>query len=73
MSLGFCDGGTSISLVIEDNGQGFEPCDARLDNDPMGGYGLTAMRERCEIFGGSLHLESTVGAGTRVNAILPLH
>lgn len=70
--LGFCDGRSSITLSIEDNGLGFDMESLRLDEDPMSGYGLTAMRERCEIFGGSFHLNSAVGRGTRINAILPL-
>lgn len=72
LALEFCDGKRSISLVIEDNGRGFEVAELELEKDPMSGYGLTAMRERCEIFGGSFHLDSKPGKGTRVNAILPL-
>ncbi len=72
MVLEFCDGRKSISLLVEDNGQGFKTDAMQMEKDPMSGYGLTAMRERCEIFGGSLHIDSTVGRGTRVNAILPL-
>jgi len=72
MSLGFCDGRSSVSLLIKDNGQGFDLERLHLEEDPMSGYGLTAMRERCEIFGGSFHLDSTVGHGTRINAILPV-
>lgn len=72
MFLDFCDGRSSISLSIEDNGHGFDIESLQLDEDPMSGYGLTAMRERCEIFGGSFHLNSAVGRGTRINAILPL-
>ncbi len=72
MVIDFCDGRSSISLSIEDNGHGFDTESLHLDEDLMSGYGLTAMRERCEIFGGSFHLNSAVGRGTRINAILPL-
>ncbi len=72
LRLTFCDGRSSISLSIEDDGQGFEIEELELEKDPMSGYGLTAMRERCEIFGGSFHLDSKPGKGTRVKVILPL-
>ena len=61
-----------IVLIIEDNGQGFDISSINLEKDPMSGYGLIAMRERCELFGGSFHLDSKPARGTRVNAILPL-
>jgi signal transduction histidine kinase len=72
LQMGFSDGNRSISLLIEDDGQGFDVEDALSAKDPLSGYGLTAMRERCEIFGGSFHIESHLGRGTRINAILPI-
>jgi len=70
--IGFADGGRSISLIIEDDGRGFDVDEVFSQKDPLSGYGLTAMRERCEIFGGSFHIESHTGQGTRINAILPI-
>ena len=72
LSLEYCDGGHSISLSIEDNGCGFNVKEILSNKDPLGGYGLIAMRERCEISGGVFHLDSKVGKGTRLNAILPI-
>ncbi len=72
LKLAFTDGGQSISLVIEDDGRGFDVEETLSRKDPLSGYGLTAMRERCEIFGGSFHIESAPGKGTRINAILPV-
>jgi signal transduction histidine kinase len=72
LSLEYCDGGHSISLSIEDNGSGFDVKERLSNKDPLGGYGLIAMRERCEISGGVFHLDSKVGKGTRLNAILPI-
>jgi signal transduction histidine kinase len=51
-----------------------------IDNEPSatpqvshrGGHGLIGMRERCEIFGGSLHAGPTAEGGYRVLARLPL-
>jgi len=72
LSLLFCDGDNSISLVVEDNGCGFQLEKVLANKDPLSGYGLIAMRERCEIFGGAFHIDSAIGRGTRINAILPL-
>lgn len=72
LHMAFTDGNRSISLFIEDDGRGFDVEDVLSQKDPLSGYGLIAMRERCEIFGGSFHIESRIGTGTRINAILPI-
>jgi signal transduction histidine kinase len=38
---------------------------------PMGGFGLTAMRQRIEGLAGSLAIESEPGGGTTVSASVP--
>ncbi|MGB3212526.1 MAG: ATP-binding protein [Desulforhopalus sp.] len=72
LSIKYCDGRHSISLSIEDNGCGFNVKEILSNKDPLGGYGLIAMRERCEISGGVFHLDSKIGKGTRIAAILPI-
>jgi len=57
----------SVSVVVEDDGVGFEPGRATGD-----GIGLLGMRERVGLFGGRLILESRPGAGTTVVAEVPL-
>jgi signal transduction histidine kinase len=57
----------SISVVVEDDGVGFEPARAR-----DGGLGLVGMRERIGILGGSVTVESRPGAGTTFVAEVPL-
>jgi signal transduction histidine kinase len=56
----------AVSLEVADDGAGFDP-----QGDFPGHLGLTSMRERVERAGGSLHLESAPGRGTRVRATLP--
>lgn len=56
-----------LLLAIADDGRGFEPAVAR-----GGGVGLEAMRERCALVGGMLRIDSADGAGTRLQAQLPL-
>jgi PAS domain S-box-containing protein len=49
-----------VSLIIEDNGGGF---DAQASLTNIDGLGLVGMRERAAIIGGSLIIESTPGGG----------
>jgi signal transduction histidine kinase len=60
--------GGSVAAVIEDDGRGFEPARA-VDGD---GLGLTGMRERLALIGGSLRIESTEAGGTTVAAEVPV-
>ena len=56
-----------LDVAVRDDGRGFEP------SAPRTGFGLTGMRERVEMLGGSLALESSpAGLGTLVRASLPL-
>jgi signal transduction histidine kinase len=65
------DGG-HISLTIEDNGRGFELDPVLSNKDPLSGYGLTAMMERCEIVGGVFNITSKQKHGTKITAVLPV-
>ena len=58
-----------LSLIIEDNGQGFDP--ARLEGSGQH-FGLIGMRERAGLVGAELHVESTPGRGTTVVVRAPL-
>ena len=54
------------AVVIEDDGRGFDPS-VRPD-----GFGIEGMRERVDLIGGSLHVESREGAGTTIAVEVPL-
>jgi PAS domain S-box-containing protein len=58
-----------VSLIVEDNGHGF---DAESPDIGEGRLGLLGMRERIELVGGTLDIESSPGAGTTVIARVPL-
>jgi signal transduction histidine kinase len=58
------DGG--VAAVIEDDGRGFDP--ARTQESS---FGLVGMRERIEMLGGKLEIESREGAGTTLVAEVP--
>ncbi len=57
----------SVSIVVEDDGIGFEP--GRENGD---GIGLIGMQERVGLLGGRVALESRPGAGTTFVAEVPL-
>jgi PAS domain S-box-containing protein len=60
-----------ILLEIADNGRGFDVCKTFGRQDPMSGYGLASIRERAEIVGGSLTIDSAPEAGTRIRMLIP--
>ena len=66
MELGLTWSETSLTLTIQDDGNGFDVARAVSH-----GVGLASMRERLESFGGTLSVASS-SAGTRVEASLPL-
>ena len=62
----------SVELSVKDDGRGFEP--ERLPELALTGegFGLTGMRERAKLLGGTLRLETAPGRGTRVEVTVPL-
>jgi two-component system sensor histidine kinase DegS len=56
-------------LVIADNGRGFDL--VRLAAGTIRNFGLQFMRERAELMGGQLNIESRQGEGTRILLRLP--
>jgi signal transduction histidine kinase len=57
----------TVSVVVEDDGVGFEPARERGD-----GIGLVGMRERVGLLGGRVTVESRPGAGATFVAEVPL-
>jgi signal transduction histidine kinase len=58
---------SSATVVIEDDGRGFEPAHVRADS-----FGLDGMRERAELHDGRLAIESSPGACTTLVVEVPL-
>jgi signal transduction histidine kinase len=56
-----------VSAIIEDNGVGFIPTSATVDDQ----LGLFGMRERIEMLDGTFTIESSPGKGTTVKAQVP--
>jgi signal transduction histidine kinase len=58
--------GRTVVVTVRDDGCGFDPAQAYT------GFGIVGMRERAELLGGSLAVDSRPGAGTTIVATLPL-
>jgi two-component system, NarL family, sensor kinase len=57
-----------LSLIVEDDGVGFNP----LDQETLGhGLGLTGMRERAALVGADLQIESVADRGTTIILRVP--
>jgi two-component system NarL family sensor kinase len=56
-----------IRLVVLDNGQGFDVSEASGEH-----YGLRGLNERARLLAGTLRIESSKGAGTRISLTIPL-
>jgi signal transduction histidine kinase len=59
-------------IEIEDDGRGFDPGTIPLDDHTLRGVGLIGMRERVEMLGGTLDIDSAPGQGTRVHIAVPV-
>lgn len=69
VNIAYQDAG--IRLTIQDDGIGFDPQTPSQWQKDRSGFGLISMRERAQLLGGKLSVESELGRGTLVNAELP--
>jgi signal transduction histidine kinase len=67
VSIVIAQRGGSVAATVDDDGRGFEEADIRAD-----ALGLTGMRERLALVGGTLEIESAPGAGTTIAAQVPI-
>ncbi|MBI1288976.1 MAG: PAS domain S-box protein [Flavobacteriales bacterium] len=58
--------GDSIVLMVEDDGNGFDP------QEPSKGFGLRNIRSRAEVWEGVVEIDSAVGLGTVTTIEIPL-
>ncbi|HEX6387473.1 MAG TPA: GAF domain-containing protein, partial [Anaerolineae bacterium] len=61
-----------VTVSVVDNGRGFPVEEQTSRALPIGGIGLVGMRERFELLGGLLEIESQPDQGTRLVACVPL-
>ena len=61
-----------VRILVEDDGIGFDLVQVVLSPDNARGLGLLGMRERVELLGGALDIDSAPGCGTRIHIDVPL-
>jgi two-component system sensor histidine kinase DegS len=60
-------GSVEIKVIVEDDGKGFD-----VENvGAQGGMGLKVIRDRVEMLGGNMDVDSVLGQGTRVSFQIP--
>ena len=64
--------GTELTLLVRDDGRGFDVEHARRRAAAGGSLGLISMQERASLAGGKMEIESTIGEGTRIQAWFPM-
>lgn len=62
--------GESVEVVVEDQGAGF--CTEGQAAKELGGFGLFRMRERFQLIGGRVEIDSSPGKGARIAITAPL-
>jgi two-component system sensor histidine kinase DegS len=58
-----------VRVNVDDNGRGFDPEVAQASKS----LGLRLIRERAEMLGGSLSVDTAVGKGARIVFSVPAH
>jgi hypothetical protein len=65
-------GDTRVKITVSDAGRGFDENRTELLPADDGGFGIFSIRERMDLLGGSLKIESLPGKGTRAVLEAPL-
>ncbi|MCM3876599.1 MAG: HAMP domain-containing protein [Thermoanaerobaculia bacterium] len=65
-------GEKALLIEIEDDGRGFDPGSVVQPSETGRGLGLLGMRERVEILGGKMSLDSAPGEGTHLAFEIPI-
>jgi signal transduction histidine kinase len=60
-----------VHISVSDRGAGWANADEKVDGETTGGFGLFSIRERLELLGGRLEVETAPGRGTRVSIWAP--
>ncbi|MCR8669239.1 type IV pili methyl-accepting chemotaxis transducer N-terminal domain-containing protein [Aestuariibaculum sp. M13] len=61
-----------LSIVIDDNGKGFDPSKVKKVKEGDGGMGMTFMKERIKYIEGRFFIHSEIDKGTRVTLNIPI-
>ncbi len=61
---------TRVRMTVEDNGKGFDVAAAMVPGQKH--IGLSTLKEKAELLGGQLQIDSTLGQGTRATLEIPV-
>jgi signal transduction histidine kinase len=64
--------GDRLLVTIKDDGRGFDPAEVEKSYGQRGSLGLMHIRERAELLGAKLAIDSATGKGTMVRLMVPL-
>ncbi len=64
-------GGEQITAVVEDNGSGFD-VDEIWNKKDIDGIGISSLRERVNLLGGTLEIQSSPGQPTKAEFFIPI-
>jgi signal transduction histidine kinase len=62
----------SFGIMVTDNGRGFEPAVPEASTLNLEHVGIMGMKERAELLGASLTIDSIPGKGTTIGLKLPM-
>jgi signal transduction histidine kinase len=60
-----------VCLTVSDDGAGCAPTESQSDQPTSSGFGLFSIRERLELMGGRMEIDTAPGRGTRVTVWAP--
>jgi PAS domain S-box-containing protein len=63
--------GDALRVTVSDTGTGFDPAALKTAGAAGGGFGLFSIRERLDLVGGSLEIDSAAGKGSRFMLTVP--
>lgn len=61
-----------VKVTVADEGDGFDPNAEQSESTRDGGFGLFNIKERVDLIGGNVHIDSAPGDGTKVTLLAPL-
>jgi signal transduction histidine kinase len=67
--LGLAGDDSELQMTVEDKGRGFDPDVLADDTEDSTGFGLVSLRERGELLGAAVEIDSAPSQGTRVSIL----
>ena len=61
-----------VQITVADQGAGFDPAQLRAAGGPSEGFGLFSVRERLDLLGGRMEIDSAPGRGSRFTLVAPV-